>query len=384
MAALWTRADHYFLPCGFVFYLSILFSSPNLSRHRLDICYTSTHGVALVRIEDAGLKRAARGSACVLEDRHLWRSADKFVLLSFGTLRPAAKRTAIRWMQLGKVQLQLLSASFTVNLSFILTLSSTIHSPSISCKRPLKSLACMISEIRSCWCAGCTCWVHWTVLAEWTQCAPVQQHSFMWQTQYLTWGILALAHIVMFQSSPSHFFYMKLLEVDEAFDNGVHRPLFPVLVILQHTVVGLRHIVDGKASPHSVHTGLCLRAVLRTLIHSCSENTERFFCAYWWLSASSCTLSSCAGFSSNTVWPWLRPTSIPSDILIHPAIWPQQTWAENWRVELGLHLAQCGLGRGPPPYQVVPWSIQPFGHSRCDENCGAGLWRFGEGSLVPI
>ena len=41
MVALWNRADHYILPCGF-FYLSF-FSSPNLSRHRLDVCHTSTH-----------------------------------------------------------------------------------------------------------------------------------------------------------------------------------------------------------------------------------------------------------------------------------------------------------------------------------------------------
>jgi len=38
------------------------FSSPNLSRRRLDVCHTSTYGVALVRISDAGLKPAARGS----------------------------------------------------------------------------------------------------------------------------------------------------------------------------------------------------------------------------------------------------------------------------------------------------------------------------------
>jgi len=42
-----------FLPCSF--YLSIylsssFFSSPNLSGHKLDVYYTSTHGVALVRI----------------------------------------------------------------------------------------------------------------------------------------------------------------------------------------------------------------------------------------------------------------------------------------------------------------------------------------------
>jgi len=31
--------------------------------------------------------------------------------------------------------------------------------------------------------------------------------------------------------------------------------------------------------------------------------------------------------------------------------------------ELGPHLAQCHLGQGLPPYQVVSWSIQPFGHN---------------------
>ena len=41
---------------------SSFFSSPNLSRRRLDVCHTSTHGVGLVPISDAGVKRAARGS----------------------------------------------------------------------------------------------------------------------------------------------------------------------------------------------------------------------------------------------------------------------------------------------------------------------------------
>ena len=37
--------------CGLFFLLLLLlFSSPNLSRRRLDVCHTSTHGVALVRI----------------------------------------------------------------------------------------------------------------------------------------------------------------------------------------------------------------------------------------------------------------------------------------------------------------------------------------------
>ena len=64
MVALWNRADHYIFALWFLlsFFLSSLFSSPNLSRRRVDVCHTSTHGVALVRISDAGLKPATRGS----------------------------------------------------------------------------------------------------------------------------------------------------------------------------------------------------------------------------------------------------------------------------------------------------------------------------------
>jgi len=51
---LWPRcvadADIIFLPCGFFYLLSFVFSSPILNRHRLDVYHTSTHGVVLVRI----------------------------------------------------------------------------------------------------------------------------------------------------------------------------------------------------------------------------------------------------------------------------------------------------------------------------------------------
>jgi len=49
MVALWNRADHYIFALWFLLLLSSFFSSPNLSRRRLDVCHTSTHGVALVR-----------------------------------------------------------------------------------------------------------------------------------------------------------------------------------------------------------------------------------------------------------------------------------------------------------------------------------------------
>jgi len=99
-----------------------------------------------------------------------------------------------------------------------------------------------------------------------------------------------------------------------------------------------------------------------------------------------------AGSASNRKSPGLRPTSVPNGILVHPAVWPQQTWAENWGGcaplfsggELGQHLAQCGLDQGPPPCQVPSWSIQPFGHKRHGPKIGWELCPlFGEGELGP-
>jgi len=62
MAALRSRCGHYIFVLWFLLLLSFLYSSPNLSHRRFDIYHTSTHGVALVRIQNAGLKCAARGS----------------------------------------------------------------------------------------------------------------------------------------------------------------------------------------------------------------------------------------------------------------------------------------------------------------------------------
>jgi len=44
-----------------------LFSSLNLRGRTLDVYHTSTHGVALVRIQNARLKRAAHGSLEMLQ-----------------------------------------------------------------------------------------------------------------------------------------------------------------------------------------------------------------------------------------------------------------------------------------------------------------------------
>jgi len=56
-----------------------------------------------------------------------------------------------------------------------------------------------------------------------------------------------------------------------------------------------------------------------------------------------------AGSPSKTISPGPRSTSLPSAILIHPAVWPQQTWAENW----GGKLCPYG-GAGSPSNTMLP------------------------------
>jgi len=71
------------------------------------------------------------------------------------------------------------------------------------------------------------------------------------------------------------------------------------------------------------------------------------------------------GSPSNTVWPGLRPTSVVSTkwhLNSSSRLATIDTWAEKWKLlcpaflggeELGLHLTQCRLGRGLPPYQMA-------------------------------
>ena len=60
MASHRSQCRHYIFVLSFL--LPSFLSTPVLSRCRLDVYHTSTHGVALVQISDAGLKRATRGS----------------------------------------------------------------------------------------------------------------------------------------------------------------------------------------------------------------------------------------------------------------------------------------------------------------------------------
>jgi len=83
MAALCNRAGHYIFAMWFLsssFFFFLLFSSPNLSGRRLDVYHTSTHCVALVRVQNAGLKCAARGSLKYrMQKIAIWTPSHNFV-----------------------------------------------------------------------------------------------------------------------------------------------------------------------------------------------------------------------------------------------------------------------------------------------------------------
>jgi len=88
MAALRWRCGHYIFARGF-FFLSLFFFSPNFSCRRMDVCHTSTHGVALVRIQNVGLTCAARGSLEIQDTKMtqkiaIWAPSNP----QYGELRP--------------------------------------------------------------------------------------------------------------------------------------------------------------------------------------------------------------------------------------------------------------------------------------------------------
>jgi len=72
MVALCNRADHYIFALWFL--SSSFFSSPNLSSRTLDVYRTSTHGVAVVWIQNAGLKCAVRGSLQIQDTKKVTKN----------------------------------------------------------------------------------------------------------------------------------------------------------------------------------------------------------------------------------------------------------------------------------------------------------------------
>ena len=79
--------------------------------------------------------------------------------------------------------------------------------------------------------------------------------------------------------------------------------------------------------------------------HKCSAVAEMGDC----LAAIDMGRKLGAGSPSNTMWPGLMPISLPSGILIQPAVWPHQTWAEKWRA-----MPLWGGGAGSPSNTIWP------------------------------
>jgi len=89
-----------------------------------------------------------------------------------------------------------------------------------------------------------------------------------------------------------------------------------------------------------------------------------------------------AGSLSNTKLPGLRPISIPSGILIHPAIWPQQIWAENWGAppplgegELGARIIGQNCVRSTAVRRAMEFRLWRLGTLCGDHAMVVGLWQ---------
>ena len=81
-----------------------LFSSPNFSGPRLDVYHTSTRGVALVRISNAGLKCAARGSLEMQDAKNRQKIAKNSLLGTIVQLCGATSSQLRHVLTIGKKQ----------------------------------------------------------------------------------------------------------------------------------------------------------------------------------------------------------------------------------------------------------------------------------------
>ena len=110
----------------------------------------------------------------------------------------------------------------------------------------------------------------------------------------------------------------------------------------------------------------------------------------WWCVPS---VLGVAGSPSNTKSPGPRPTSIPSGILMHPAVWQQYKSAKNWAGglcplfgggELGPHLAQCGLDQAHLHAKCHLYSSSHLATIKMGRKLGALPPSWGEGSWLTI
>ena len=107
-----------------------------------------------------------------------------------------------------------------------------------------------------------------------------------------------------------------------------------------------------------LHNVACAEAYLRTKWHLDPSSRLATIDMGRKLEGCASFLGTGAGSPSNRMSLGPRPTSLLSGILILPAVWPQQIWAENWgRTEL------CpfgGGGTGSPSNTVWPGPRSTF------------------------
>ena len=149
-------------------------------------------------------------------------------------------------------------------------------------------------------------------------------------------------------------------------------------------------LVQDSQTPQSPSC-FSLMASWNTCKHLCNYTQQRIWPQQTW--AENCGGGGYAPFErdgppSKIMLSGPRPTSVPSGILINPAVWPQKTLAKKNLCPLfrgggtGSPSNTVALGRGLPPYQVESWSMQPFGRNGYGPKIG-GLCPFGGGELCP-
>jgi len=85
----------------------------------------------------------------------------------------------------------------------------------------------------------------------------------------------------------------------------------------------------GRAGPHQTQCGLG-RDLPPYQVASWSSSHFVTIDMGWKVGRGAVPLSRGAESPFNTMSPGPRPTTVPNGIFIHLAVWPQQTWAENW------------------------------------------------------
>jgi len=120
------------------------------------------------------------------------------------------------------------------------------------------------------------------------------------------------------------------------------------------TGIWISHLntVSPRPRPTCVPSGILIHPAIRpqqTWAENCGGGCAPFFGGGG------------SGSPSNTMWPGPRPTSIPSCILIYLAVWPQQTWVQKWGAAVPPF---WGGGAGSPSNTMSPgprpsWHLDP-------------------------